>query len=180
MLWVGWVRKDDWWFMLRVGWEEGWLMLGSCVGLVKWGQRTNAWFMLFVGWVRKNDWCLVHVWGWLSDTPVPQSFWLILHSSEAGFYFFWSPTEDCCVTVWWVWFVFVDYQVSVWSALSSVIGTLSPHQIMPDTSDTDLIVEKRGSDSSDCDTVVSRGWPGEIDLASDEWRMSQKLCGTGC
>ena len=50
---------------------------------------------------------------------------------------------------------------------------------MPDTSDTDLIFDKHKSDSSDCDTIVFRLWPEEINLASDEWRMSQKLCGTG-
>ena len=69
--------------------------------------------------------------------------------------------------------------VSVWSALSSIIGTFSPHQITSDTSDTDLIVDKHKSDSSDCNTIVFRRWPEEIDLASDEWRMSQKFCGTG-
>ena len=26
--------------------------------------------------------------------------------------FFWSPTEDYRVTVWWIWFVFFNYQVS--------------------------------------------------------------------
>ena len=50
---------------------------------------------------------------------------------------------------------------------------------MPDTSDTDLIVNKHKSDSSDCDTIVFHGWPEEINLASDEWTMSKKLCGTG-
>ena len=46
-------------------------------------------------------------------------------------------------------------------------------------SDTDLIVDKHKSDSSDHDTIVFHRWPEEINLASDEWRMSQKLCGTG-
>ena len=116
-------------------------------------------------------------WAWL----YPCSTELLAHPSLVGskVYFFWSPTEDYCVTVWWIWFVFVDYQVSVWSALSSVIGTFSPHQIMPDTLDTDLIVDKHKSDSSDCDTIVFCRWPEEINFASDEWRMSQKLCGTG-
>ena len=111
----------------------------------------------------------------------PCSTELLAHPSLVGskVYFFWSPTEDYYVTVWWIWFVFVDYQVSVWSALSSVIGTFSPHQITPDTSDTDLIVDKHKSDSSDCDTIVFRRWPDEVNLASDEWRMSQKPCGTG-
>ena len=113
--------------------------------------------------------------------PYPCSTELLAHPSLVGskVYFFWSPTEDYCVTVWWIWFVFVDYQVSVWSALSSVIGTFSPHQITPDTSDTDLIDDKHKSDSSDCDTIVFRRWPEEINLASDEWKMSQKLCGIG-
>ena len=94
-------------------------------------------------------------------------------------YFFWSPTEDYCVTVWWIWFVFVNYQVSVWSALSSVTGTFSLHQITPDTSDTDLIVDTHKSDSSDCDTTVFCSWSEEINVASDEWRMSQNLRGAG-
>ena len=46
-------------------------------------------------------------------------------------------------------------------------------------SDTDLTVDKHKSDSSDCDTIVFSRWPEEINLASDKWRMSQKLCGTG-
>ena len=111
----------------------------------------------------------------------PCSTELLAHPSLVGskVYFFWSPTEDYCVTVWWIWFVFVDYQVSVWR-----VGAWSNEAKMSDDgtkcrSDTDLIVDKHKSDSSDCDTIVFRRWPEEINLASDEWRMSQKLCGTG-
>ena len=48
------------------------------------------------------------------NTPVPQRFWLILHSSEARFISSDHTTEGYCATVRWIWFVFVDYQVSVW------------------------------------------------------------------
>ena len=46
----------------------------------------------------------------------PCSTEILAHPSLVGskVYFFWSPTEDYCVTVRWIWFVFVDYQVSVW------------------------------------------------------------------
>ena len=47
------------------------------------------------------------------------------------------------------------------------------------TPDTDLIVDKHKSDSSDCGTIVFCGWSEEINLASDEWTMRKKLCGTG-
>ena len=88
----------------------------------------------------------------LSNPPVPQSFWLILHSSEARFISFshlrktivsQSDESDLCLST-----------IRSVSALSSVIGTFSPHQITPDTSDIGLIVDKHKSDSSDCDTIV--------------------------
>ena len=87
----------------------------------------------------------------ISHTPVPQSFWLILHSSEARF-----------ISSGHLWKTIVSQSdeselcLSTIRSLSSVIGTFSPHQITPDMSDTDLIVDKHKSDSSDCDTVVFR------------------------
>ena len=68
--------------------------------------------------------------------------------------------------MWWIWFVFVDYQVSVWSALSSIIGTFSPHHITPDTSDTSGSVEqgykvKVHTWRSDIDTLFA--WPVSFD-----------------
>ena len=111
----------------------------------------------------------------------PCSTELLAHPSLVGskVYFFWSPTEDYCVTVWWIWFVFVDYQVSVWRVGRDLMRRKCPNDGTKCRSDTDLIVDKHKSDSSDCDTIVFRRWPEEINLASDEWRMSQKLCGTG-
>ena len=52
----------------------------------------------------------------MSVSLYPCSTEISAHPSLVGskVYFFWSPTEDYCVTVWWIWFVFVDYQVSVW------------------------------------------------------------------
>ena len=119
-------------------------------------------------------WLSIHAQSNTVAYKYPCSTELLVHPSLVGskVYFFWSPTEDYCVTVWWIWFVFVDYQVSVWSALSSVIGTFLPDQITPDTLGTDLIVDKHKSDSSDCDTIVFRRWPEEINFASNEWRMS--------
>ena len=111
----------------------------------------------------------------------PCSTELLAHPSLVGskIYFFWSPTEDYCVTVWWNWFVFVDYQVSVWSVGSDLMRRKCPDDRTKCRSDTGLIVDKHKSDSSDCDTIVFRRWPEEINLGSDEWKMSQKLCGTG-
>ena len=112
-------------------------------------------------------------------TPVPQSFWLILHSSEARFIssghlrktiVSQSDESDLCL--------------STISGQSDVCGRDLMRRKCPDDgtkcrSDTDLIVDKHKSDSSDCDTIVFGRWPEEINLASDEWRLSQKLCGTG-
>ena len=111
----------------------------------------------------------------------PCSTELLAHPSLVGskVYFFSSPTEDYCVTVWWIWFVFVDYQVSVWCVGRDLMRRKCPDDGTKCRSDTDLIVDKHKSDSSDCDTIVFRRWKEEINLASDEWRMSQKLCGTG-
>ena len=119
----------------------------------------------------------------------PCSTELLAHPSlvRSKVYFFWSPTEDYCVTVWWIWFVFVDYQVSVRRVGRDLMRQKCPDDGTKCRSDTDLIVDKHKSDSSDCDTTdssdcdttVFRKWPEEINLASDEWRMSQKLCGTG-
>ena len=41
-------------------------------------------------------------------------------------YFFWSPMEDYCVTVGWIWFMFVDYQVSVWRVGSDLMRWKRP------------------------------------------------------
>ena len=76
-------------------------------------------------------------------------------------------------------FFFVNYQVSIWRIGHDLMRRKCPDDGTKCRSDTDLIVDKYKSDSSDCDTIVVHRWPEEINLASDEWRMSQKLCGTG-
>ena len=60
------------------------------------------------------------------------------------------------------------------SALSFLHRTFSPHQITPDTPDTDLIVDKHKSDSSDCGTIVFCGWSEEINLAFRRVNDEQK------
>ena len=57
-------------------------------------------------WIERHKYC----------TSYPRSTEILAHPSLVGskVYFFWSPTEDYCVTVWWIWFVFVDYRISVW------------------------------------------------------------------
>ena len=52
------------------------------------------------------------------------------------------------------------------SELRSFIGRFLPHRITSDTSDTDLIVDKHESDSSECGMILSGGLPEEDQILS--------------
>ena len=71
---------------------------GQCLTCLAWSDEVKT--------VKTSD----------EGTNTPCSTELFAHCSLVGskVYFFWSPTEDYRATVRWIWFVFVDYQVSVW------------------------------------------------------------------
>ena len=115
--------------------------------------------------------------GWLSSSYTQQTFVRrLLDASHSCTTRTWdtSDPDSAFIQLWLDLRSKIASDGELSSALSSFMGHFHLIQITPDTPDTDLIVDKHKSDSSDCGTVGFRGWSEEINLASDEWTMSKK------